>query len=184
MNTNDLRARRTRKLLFEALIELLLQPKAKYKEITVQKICDKAMVHRSTFYMHYRDKYDLLIHELEQKEEELTGEERRLRILFPFTTMEKQTTVHFLDSIMQRNEDDEYLFNLVQDSIKRLMREDILQLSKGSGGKDVPLDIQAEFLASTITTLKMWWNKNHHTYTPEEMDRYYRHLCNKELFNF
>lgn len=54
----DLRVRRTHKLLWEALMaELAERP---FEEITVKDICERAMVHRTTFYKHYEDKYALL----------------------------------------------------------------------------------------------------------------------------
>ncbi|ADZ22474.1 AcrR family transcriptional regulator [Clostridium acetobutylicum] len=54
----DLRVLKTQKNIKTALCNLLVH-KA-FKDITVQNICDKALVSRSTFYDHYYDKYDLL----------------------------------------------------------------------------------------------------------------------------
>ena len=54
----DLRIRRTRKLLQQALIELTVEKG--FKAITVQDVSERAMVNRSTFYRHYLDKFDLL----------------------------------------------------------------------------------------------------------------------------
>ncbi len=54
----DMRVVKTRRDLCNALIELL----AEYPmgSITVQEICEVALVNRMTFYKHYADKYDLL----------------------------------------------------------------------------------------------------------------------------
>jgi AcrR family transcriptional regulator len=57
-NLEDLRIRRTRKLLQEAMIELAAEKG--FAEISVRDITERAMVNRSTFYRHYLDKYDLL----------------------------------------------------------------------------------------------------------------------------
>ena len=46
-------------LMVEAL--LLLLEKKEYDSITVKEICEKAGVNRSTFYMHYNTKDDLLV---------------------------------------------------------------------------------------------------------------------------
>src|SRR5947208_16940538 len=54
----DLRVRRTHKLLWEALMAELSE--RAFEEITVKDICERAMVHRTTFYKHYEDKYALL----------------------------------------------------------------------------------------------------------------------------
>jgi AcrR family transcriptional regulator len=54
----DLRVRRTRKLLTHALIEGTVEKG--FAALTVRDITERAMVNRSTFYRHYLDKYDLL----------------------------------------------------------------------------------------------------------------------------
>ena len=57
MESEDRRVRKTKKALQEALMDLV-----KGKElsaVTVRTLVEKADVHRATFYMHYRDIYDL-----------------------------------------------------------------------------------------------------------------------------
>lgn len=54
----DLRVRRTRKMLMEALIELTIEKG--FAALTIQDIADRAMVNRATFYRHFVDKHDLL----------------------------------------------------------------------------------------------------------------------------
>lgn len=54
----DLRIRRTKKLLQEAMIALTVEKG--FSNISVRDITERAMVNRSTFYRHYLDKYDLL----------------------------------------------------------------------------------------------------------------------------
>lgn len=60
----DRRVRRTRTLLTEALFSLL-ETKS-YNDITVKELCDVADVNRGTFYLHYKDIYDM-IEQLEQE---------------------------------------------------------------------------------------------------------------------
>lgn len=55
----DRRVQRTRDVLHEALIALMIQKG--YETITVQDIIDRANVGRSTFYAHYTGKQDLLM---------------------------------------------------------------------------------------------------------------------------
>ena len=50
----DLRQRKTRKLLVEALAQLLEEKS--FQELSVTDICRRAMVHRTTFYAHFNDK--------------------------------------------------------------------------------------------------------------------------------
>jgi AcrR family transcriptional regulator len=53
-----LRARRTRKLLRDALLELIEE--RGFDAITVGEIAERAMVSRAAFYRYYQDKYDLV----------------------------------------------------------------------------------------------------------------------------
>ncbi len=59
-NTEDLRVKRTHKLLKEALITLIEQEGRNFDTLTVGEITAYAMVSRAAFYRHYRDKYDLV----------------------------------------------------------------------------------------------------------------------------
>jgi AcrR family transcriptional regulator len=61
---NDRRVTYTRTALRDALIELMHNQHI--SGITVKSICERADVNRSTFYLHYRDQYDLL-HQVEQE---------------------------------------------------------------------------------------------------------------------
>ncbi len=54
----DRRVQRTRQLLEQALLALLEEQD--YESITVQQITDRANLGRATFYLHYRDKEQLL----------------------------------------------------------------------------------------------------------------------------
>jgi AcrR family transcriptional regulator len=56
-NKADRRVRKTKKLLREAFIELLL--KKDIKNISVKELASLADVNRGTFYLHYQDIYDL-----------------------------------------------------------------------------------------------------------------------------
>lgn len=55
---NNLRVRRTQKLLREALIELIEE--RSFDALTIGEITQRAMVSRAAFYRNYQDKYDLV----------------------------------------------------------------------------------------------------------------------------
>ena len=67
-NIPDRRVQKTRKLLQEALIELVAEKG--YETVTIQEILDKANVGRSTFYAHFQDK-DQLLHSILDRLDEL-----------------------------------------------------------------------------------------------------------------
>ena len=55
----DLRITKTRKVLYETLINLMKEKS--FEEIKVSDICKEALINRSTFYSHYSDKYELFL---------------------------------------------------------------------------------------------------------------------------
>jgi len=59
----DARVKRTRDQLGSALIQLIIEKSV--NNVTVQDVLDRSGVGRSTFYLHYRDKDDLLVSQLE-----------------------------------------------------------------------------------------------------------------------
>lgn len=60
----DGRSQRTRQRLGMAFLELLHEKPM--EDITVQDVLDRTSIGRSTFYLHFRDKNDLLLSQLER----------------------------------------------------------------------------------------------------------------------
>lgn len=63
----NLQKNKTKILLCNALVELLQEKP--FEKIKLNEICEKAMVHKTTFYNHFQDKYELLnyiIHEIQK----------------------------------------------------------------------------------------------------------------------
>lgn len=54
----DLRVKKTYKQLLDAF--LILMSEKSFEELSVSEICDKAQVHRATFYKHFKDKNEFL----------------------------------------------------------------------------------------------------------------------------
>ncbi len=61
--SNDLRVRRTRKWLQDALIELMKEKP--FQEIQITELCARAQVSRPAFYLHFRSKEELLLSHLD-----------------------------------------------------------------------------------------------------------------------
>ncbi len=64
----DLRVQRTYKLLGDAFVSLLREKN--FDQITVREICERAMVRRTTFYQHFKDKQDFLVWFIRGKQKE------------------------------------------------------------------------------------------------------------------
>ncbi|MEV5749751.1 TetR/AcrR family transcriptional regulator [Actinoallomurus sp. NPDC052308] len=71
MSQENVRVRRTRTLLRQALVELIEE--RGFDRITVGQITERAMVSRAAFYRNYRDKYQLVEQIFEEALAELLG---------------------------------------------------------------------------------------------------------------
>lgn len=58
MESKDIRVQKTKKNIEDSFLYLVKEKP--FTDITIKDICDEAMISRSTFYSHYKDKYDLL----------------------------------------------------------------------------------------------------------------------------
>ena len=73
---DDRRVEFTKKLLFDAMIELLAEKPI--QKITVKELCERADINRGTFYAHFSDTYELLAQVEEASVKELVGYVRAL----------------------------------------------------------------------------------------------------------
>lgn len=84
-NNTDLRVLKTERALIQALLKLM--ENKTFDEITVNELCDSAMIRRATFYQHYQDKYDFYAHAIKY----VLG-------LFTFSTKEEKVTEDILEN--------------------------------------------------------------------------------------
>ena len=89
---NSAKVMQTKRVLANQLIVLL--ERKSFKKITVNDICEGALVSRSAFYLHFEDKYHLLRYCLEQELEQwaAVGQEKTTEDFMLFT----------LDSILEK----------------------------------------------------------------------------------
>lgn len=179
----DLRVKRTHKLLWSALGELLLDPKKEFSSITINEICEKAMVHRTTFYKHFVDKYDLLNLVLLQFQDEFRKNSLEDRIEIPFQTIERNPKRKIMDIIALKQKNDKTLMNFYKNHIKEVLMLDFLELKQRGKKFEIPVEIIADFYASAISSLNIWWIQNRGNVSAVQMDEYFNQMTNKSLFS-
>jgi AcrR family transcriptional regulator len=175
---NDRRVRRTRHLLRQALVELILRKG--YERITVQDIIDHADVGRSTFYAHYTDKDDLLLSGLEELT--VTFEEHMER---HFATRGHPNPVL---ALFQHADQERDLYRalagrrgaeVMREGLRRRIGEiGARHIHEFLPGHDVglPREVAAEFVLSSLMGLLMWWLDNDLPHPPERMADMYMRL--------
>ena len=151
----DLRIRRTHKLLFDSLTSLLTEKS--FDDIRISDICDKAMVHRTTFYKHFEDKYQLLDFLLRQLIKNF--EEKSLQYTPINNTKQYYTNLfRLLLEHMCENRKMYSIGLLNNGSAMKLLQKIVLQCIKSKLENDenngikfiVPIDIIAEFYSPAL----------------------------------
>ncbi len=179
----DLRVRRTYKFLWAALIDLMAE--SDFESISVTDICERAMVHRTTFYKHYEDKYGLLFHGIQDQLnalfEEVDSEVRES----VERTDESEVLPHLVilfEHILRHERF--YRLMLCGDGVgkfytlfRKFLAERLLGRPNGyshlaEGQDSMRRALHAQFHVGALLSAVTWWLDNDRPYTPAEMARY------------
>ena len=182
----DRRVQRTRRLLHSALMSLIVQKK--YELITVQEILDRADVGRSTFYMHFRDKDDLLFSGFEYLEDFLeSAQGASLRANGkPYERIIGFSLAMFEHALEYRRVNRALLGSTAEAVVRRrihsvlagfVSRELKLELQRRKGRSiAVSPELLVHFLVSSYISVLMWWLNSKNPISPAEVDLSYRQL--------
>jgi AcrR family transcriptional regulator len=173
----DRRSQRTRRLISEAFVELLLEKG--YDAITIREVIERANVGRSTFYSHFKDKEELFASQLDRLMELLSQHVppglSEQNPYFPslglFQHIQQQ---HKLYRILTWGSGAEVLTRHLQKTMSEKIEE---RLISGRRAHEAPIPVIATFLAGSFLALVKWWLDNRMAYSPEEMDAMYRSLA-------
>jgi AcrR family transcriptional regulator len=175
----DLRVRRTHKLLWEALMAELSE--RTIEEITVSDICERAMVHRTTFYKHYEDKYALLEQGIRQMYDDLLAEEEHkppssYSVEHPppyFIRLFEHAAQHQrFYKLMVCGEGIGRFQKLVKEYIAAVVSAKVHELPHANQQFAVPIDMHAHFVSGATLSLLAWWLEHDMPFTPHQMAQY------------
>jgi AcrR family transcriptional regulator len=169
----DQRIRRTCERLGIALLTLIQE--MPIDDVTVQEVLDRASVGRSTFYLHYRDKDDLLLSQLEMFLETMstalsTRKERSHRVLPVaelFAHIGNQNKLYRALADSGRLHD---FFDLAQGYFARGIERRLTESGRLSNLPQRELGARAAALAGSVLSLLRWWLDRGEKESPQEMD--------------
>lgn len=172
----DLRISRTHKMIKEAFFELM--DSIGFEKITVQTLTAKAMISRTTFYLHYKDKYDLL----DQIENEVLDGLKNIATTLPIDELatnglsgEKSLSIllriyeyirenkEFFRLIMSENGDPSFFYKL-NETMKMTASQNI-DLTR----LRIPVHYAIAFVIGFQTSIINAWIKTDMRETPEEV---------------
>jgi AcrR family transcriptional regulator len=183
----DRRIERTHQLLRDALMELIEQKG--YDSITVQEIADHANVARTTFYLHFKDKDELLFNGMRQMYEELfqmakvPTQDDPLGIGFKLddpSDFEHVARYARFYKIMLSERGSIAFYLRVQDFLAQMFLESALkplhQHYAPASKPNIPLEVVAYSCAGSEIAVIKWWLDQNMPFTPNEMAKLLKQL--------
>ena len=182
----DRRVHRTRRLLHKALMTLILEKK--YESITVQEILDRADVGRSTFYMHFRDKDELLIIGLQNVKSLLQsaqaasvaslGKSYERIIGFSLAMFEHAHEFRAVNRALLGSSAEAVVRRYIHSALIAIVSQEVKVQLERRKRSDSPVspELLTHFLVSTYISVLTWWLQTRNPARPNEIDAAYRHL--------
>jgi AcrR family transcriptional regulator len=175
----DERIRRTHERLGSALVELI--QKKPIDDVTVQEVLDRASVGRSTFYLHFRDKNDLLLSQLEKFLEAMstalsTRKEESRRVvpvaeMFEHIGSQKKVYRALADSGRLND-----FFDLAQGYFARGIEQRLRESKRLPKLLQPELAARAFALAGSLLSLLRWWIDRGPKESPRAMDELFHRM--------
>jgi AcrR family transcriptional regulator len=201
-NILDRRVQKTRKLLQDALIELVAEKG--YESVSIREILDKANVGRSTFYAHFQDKDQLLRSILDYLDELFEQHDKRLLdttknfanaehneltlSLFQFVSQNHRFFKAMLDNrgygIFIKPIYD-YVFAHVHGIFTKPIHDDMVahlhepfkKLASHEKYSSLESEIAAHYFVSAFMGILVWWIEKDMPCTAEEIDGLLKQLA-------
>lgn len=181
----DRRIQRTFEQLTDALPQLLLRKD--WSQITVQELCDEAMIRRTTFYQHFQDKHDFMRWRMRERLKEFSaciadvippqdpGEHFLLLSIGVLDYMNQHQP--FERVVMETGERglrmlEGFLRHCADEVVVRLNERDALK----SGDDNRAIPILTEFWVGGLVAVMRWWYANGKPCTAEELIHYLRRI--------
>ena len=182
----DRRVSRTRRLLRDALMALILE--RGYDAVTVEDITGRADMGRTTFYLHYRDKEELLVESVEAIARELKAQVDHLEF-----SMVEDARFHPSPLVVAFRHADEKrdLYRIILKGegggqAARRIRDIIYESAADffttrmrplmDGEPEIPLPVVAGYFASAMLGFMTWWLEKELAYSGEEAAELFSHM--------
>lgn len=192
----DRRIQRTRLALRSALLELIKEKG--FEAVSVEEITERANLGRATFYLHFKDKEDLLLDEFREiasnrvqilseipvsiwksNKDSLELSDGRAPVMPLLLVFEHAAQNAELYRILLRGDSSQRIAGQIREIIAESINA-ILQTRIQSEPPPAPMEVPVELLAAYFSGALMgslsWWLEQGTSPEPEEMARMFQHL--------
>ena len=183
---SDRRVQRTRRLLHQALMSRVIEKK--YESITVQEILDRADVGRSTFYLHFRDKDELLASGLQNVGHLVRSAQTAFKappgksyekiIGFSLAMFEHAYEYRAVQRAMLGSNAEPIVRRQIHGALAAVIGQEVKSEFHKRKHDDctVSPELLTHFLVSTFISVMSWWLNARNPVPPKNIDATYRRL--------
>ena len=174
----DLRIQKTHQALIQAFLKLLEEKR--FENITVNEICERAMVRRATFYKHFGDKYEFFTYMVQYIQESFRQHTPRTDSdsngIDPYVQI-VDNTLSFLEQneglVNSVMESSAYpiLLNLISEQIVRDAKQHFRQDEKNGKKLLLSSELMAQAYTGALINIARWWVRHKDRAGKEEMIR-------------
>ena len=169
----DLRIQKTHRALTQAYAQLLEEKR--FEHITVNEICDRAMVRRATFYKHFGDKYELFSFLVRQIHEEFRRRPARTgKTIVPYVSI-IESTLDFLDEydsqlhFLMESSMAPVLLSLISEQIALDITQELQEAEKSGQPLPLPAELMAHAYTGALIHTAKWWLGHKDRISKQEM---------------
>jgi AcrR family transcriptional regulator len=185
----DRRVARTREVLHQALMSLILEKG--YDEVTVADICDSANVGRSTFYAHFTCKDDLRRHGVDHVRRSIVNQHREVVAAhgdlhqrpFAFSlTMFEHARDH-LDRYraLVGSDGRSIVLATIRQTLSDLVRDELAARPEKVSADAIPRDLVVDYVVGAFMAVLTSWLDEGAKLPPERMDAMFRRLATEGI---
>ena len=182
--TVDRRIQRTKKALREAVLELVVE--IGFEKLTIERITEHANLGRTTFYLHYADKYELLLDSLQAQINclfnEIYSPENIEKWLSEGDDPRKLVFIHAAENpklynLLFTNQVSGTVFNQFRNHISSIFETITLAIQERDNlSPKIPNVVVSNYVSGALVGLISWWLENDMPYPPEEIYQMYHTL--------
>jgi AcrR family transcriptional regulator len=188
----DRRINRTRRMLKDALLSLILDKG--YDTVTIADITQRADLGRTTFYLHYKDKEDLLLESIETIADELLSQVNQSNLLSgdpaAIPSLSEMRKMNPVLLIFQHASENASLYQIIlhgegakpaASRFRQIINMAasnffMANIKKTDQAQLVPVDVLSNYYAAALLGLVTWWLENGMPYPPQQMAEIFRLL--------
>ena len=175
----DRRVARTRAKLHEALLALL--ERKSYEALTVEAICAKARIGRSTFYAHYAGKEALMRGGIETLRERLRGGRDAAAatgrgFAFSALMLDHASGHAHLHKSLLGNRGGAIALGAIREILCERVREELGGLRARGGAEAVPREFLVQYVVGAYMAVLQWWLDQGARLPPARLDALFQRV--------